>query len=102
MALLDVKTDELLRLPRKDSEALRLTQTRAKTEYGKNVAWYSLEVGDVSEKGDFFERKKIMIRGKELEQVVRKLHAACFGNPPPGAHLDVELPEEPPPPKPDF
>jgi hypothetical protein len=94
MALSIIGEEVLLGLPRKNGDHLRVVFTKAKTEEGQVVAWHALELGKVSEAGEFVERHKVVIRGRELLAVLETLHKAYFGSPPPGAELSLELEAE--------
>lgn len=90
MALTIKQEAELFRLDRKNGDSLRIVRTKAQTDEGQDVAWYSIEVG-TGEPADFHAKHKVTIRSRELLDVVKALHHACFGDPPPGAKLDIDL-----------
>jgi hypothetical protein len=100
MPLQPLRTEVILDMTRKGAgDHLRVVFHKAKTEEGQIVAWHSIELGKVSEEGKFMEKSSVSIRGGELRSVLEVLHRACFGDPPPGAQLPLELQpceEEPP------
>lgn len=90
MALTIKQEAEIFRLDRKNGDRLRILRTKAQTDEGMDVVWYSIEVGPVS--GEEFNAKhKVTIRSRELLDVVKALHHTCFGDPPPGAKPEVDL-----------
>ena len=93
MSITITKQRTLLDVERKDGNHLRILLVKAKTDEGQDIAWYSVEVGPVTE-GEFKPKNKVSIRGGELKDVLKTIHEAFYGTPPPGAMLDIPL--EPP------
>jgi len=91
MALNILREDVMKDIPRKNGDHLRVVFTKATTEEGKTVGWHSIELGTLSESGEFKYKDRVILRGRELRLVMETLHHACFGDPPPGAQLPVEL-----------
>jgi hypothetical protein len=94
MALKIIREKELKSWERKDGDHLRLTETKAKTDEGQDIIWYTLEVGTPAQDGDFHPKKSVSFRTRELRPLLEALHEIYYGTPPPGADVDLPLDEK--------
>jgi len=90
MSVKIIRERTLLDLERSDGDHLRVMLTKARTDEGQDISWHALEYGPVVD-GELRPKARVVIRSKELRSVLETLHAAYFGNPPPGAEIDLPL-----------
>ncbi len=90
MAVNVTREEVLLDLTRKNGVHLRLVLQKGATEEGQIVAWYAIELGS-PEGAEFKAKDRVVVRSRELHDLLVAMHRAYFGHLPPGAKVPPEL-----------